>query len=56
MANDSREVRTERNPVFILAWGVPSEAEGSFNDAALWLTGAVSLVAWTALALLLTSA
>ncbi|MBC5783418.1 hypothetical protein H8N03_10720 [Ramlibacter sp. USB13] len=56
MANDSRDARTESNPV-VLAWGLPAEAEGFFGDATLWLTGGVvSLVAWTLVALVLTSA
>ena len=55
MASDTREMRTETAQVF-LAWGMPVEAEGFFGDATLWLTGGVSLLLWTALALLLTSA
>jgi hypothetical protein len=55
MANGTEDKRSS-TPV-ILGWGMPAEArEGFFDDAALWLTGGVSLLLWTALALLLTTA
>jgi hypothetical protein len=56
MPNETQDVRTEPPPVF-LAWGMPTEApEGWFDGPALWLTGGVSLLVWTAVALLLTAA
>ena len=55
MANDPRVVRSENTPI-ILAWGIPSEAEDAMADAAWWLTGGMSLLLWTALVMLLTSA
>lgn len=56
MANDTRDVQAEPAPVF-LAWGMPMEAREDFLDGpALWLTGGVSLLLWTAVALLLTAA
>jgi hypothetical protein len=55
MPKDTREVRAEGAPV-VLAWGMPSETrEGAFPDVSLWLSGAASLLLWTAIALLLTS-
>jgi hypothetical protein len=55
MPKDTREVRAEGTPV-VLAWGMPSETrEGAFPDVSLWLSGAASLLLWTAIALLLTS-
>jgi len=54
MANDPREMRSPA-PI-VLAWGVPSERENFLSDAALWLTGGVTLLLWTGLAFLLTSA
>ena len=54
MANDSREMRTDGT--FIpCAWGMPAEAESPFGDAALWLTGGLSLVLWTGLVFVLTA-
>ena len=56
MPIDSREERADSAPVF-LAWGMPmAEAhEGFFDGTAMWLTGGVSLLVWTAIALLLTA-
>jgi len=56
MANDTDDRRNEGAPVF-LAWGMPVEArESALDDATLWLTGGATLLLWTALALILTSA
>jgi hypothetical protein len=57
MADDTRDARTDlRAPVF-LAWGMPMETrEVDFDDSALWFTAGASLLAWTAVALLLTLA
>lgn len=56
MANDPHNVRNDPAPVF-LAWGMPTEAPVSvFDEPALWLTGGVTLVLWTVLALVLTTA
>jgi hypothetical protein len=55
MANDNRSARTDSSAI-LLAPGMPSEADGFLDGAALWLTGGASLLLWTALALLLTSA
>jgi len=55
MAHDTREMNADPAPVF-MAWGMPMEAREDFLDGpALWLTGGVSLLLWTAFALLLTS-
>ena len=54
MAHDTREMTADA-PVF-MAWGMPMEAREDFLDGpALWLTGGVSLLLWTAFALLLTT-
>jgi hypothetical protein len=56
MANGTDDMRSTGGPVF-LAWGMPAETrEGFFDGPALWLTGGVSLLLWTGLALLLTTA
>jgi hypothetical protein len=57
MPNDKSESRAENLQV-LLPWGGQStDAEdGESGDAALWLTGGVSLAVWTGIALLLTSA
>ena len=56
MRNESDDMHDEPNPVF-LAWGMPMEARDSLLDEpTLWLTAGVTLVLWTGLALLLTSA
>jgi hypothetical protein len=55
MAHDIREMQGDAAPVF-LAWGMPMEAREDFLDeAAMWLTGGVSLLLWTAFAILLTA-
>jgi hypothetical protein len=55
MADDTREFQSEPAPVF-LAWGMPMEAREDFLDGpAMWLTGGVTLLLWTAVALLLTA-
>jgi len=54
MANNAHSGRNEMTPVF-LAGNLHEEADG-FLDGALWLTGGASLLLWTALALLLTTA
>lgn len=56
MPNDAREARAD-NIQFLLPWGLPSaEAADDFlGSAAMWLTGGVTLVLWTALAMLLTA-
>lgn len=56
MGNDTDDVRHDPAPVF-LAWGMPMEArDGLLDGATLWLTGGATLLLWTALALLLTTA
>jgi len=56
MPNDSREARAESIQV-LLPWGSPlAERDEIFAGATFWLVGGASLVLWTALALLLTSA
>ena len=56
MPNDTREARADAGQV-LLAWGLPTERhDGLFDSAFLWLTGGASLLLWTGLALLLTSA
>lgn len=56
MPNDTSDVRDDRHPVF-LAWGMPMEArDGFIDEPTLWLTAGVTLLLWTGLALLLTSA
>lgn len=56
MQNDSRDGRADPPPL-MLAWGMPgSDVHESIIDvASAWLPGGVVLVAWTALALLLTA-
>jgi hypothetical protein len=55
MPNDTREARADSAPL-LMAWGLPGAEvqEGPF-DGAVWLTGGVSLLLWTAVALLLTA-
>ena len=56
MQQSTRQARAEAVAVF-LPWGPPMDARASpSGEAALWLTGGASLLLWTALALLLTSA
>lgn len=57
MPNDTREGRADAAPVF-LSWGTPVESRDDLRgDAPLWLVGGgVSVLLWTALAVLLTSA
>jgi len=56
MPNDKSESRAEHLQV-LLPWGSQAaDAESAAGDAALWLTGGVSLLLWTGIALLLTSA
>lgn len=51
-----REVRADADPLF-LARGLPGDGgEAVFGGATLWLTGGASLLLWTAIALLLTTA
>lgn len=53
---DDREARAEAAPLYP-SGGMPVEAgQGAFGGAVLWLTGGASLLLWTAIALLLTSA
>ena len=54
MAIDTREFRSDGSPV-MLALDLPPEKDVWFA-AALWLTGSLSLLLWTGLVLLLTSA
>jgi hypothetical protein len=56
MQTDARDGRAE--PQVLLPWGMPSaEAqEGEHEGLALWLSGGVSLLVWTGLAVLLTAA
>jgi hypothetical protein len=54
MANDTRNGRNEMTPVFLV--GSLQDETDRFLDGTLWLTGGASLLLWTALALLLTSA
>jgi hypothetical protein len=53
MVNDNREFRSDGNPV-LLALDAP-EDDLLFGPL-LWLTGSMSLLLWTGLVLLLTSA
>ena len=56
MENDTRQARTEAAAA-VAAWGEPAQGRESFLDGpAMWLTGGATLLLWTALALLLTSA
>lgn len=56
MQNQSREARAEAAPAF-LPWELPADTrEGLPEGATLWLTGGASLLLWTAIALLLTTA
>ena len=56
MANESDDVRDEPACLF-LSWGMPIEVrEGLLDGTTLWLTGGATLLLWTALAVLLTSA
>jgi hypothetical protein len=56
MQNQSREARAEAAPAF-LPWDRPADTrERLAEDAMLWLTGGASLLLWTAIALLLTTA
>ena len=57
MPDTSRESRFETPPT-MLAWGLPSNDahESGIEAAAVWVTGGVGLLLWTALAFLLTSA
>jgi hypothetical protein len=57
MPNDTRDLRTE-NAMPFPSWGIPATEghDGLLGDPGLWLTGGASLLLWTALALLLTSA
>lgn len=52
MANDSREGRHD----LLAAWGPTADVqEGLFGDAAWWLAGGTTLLAWTAFVLVLTA-
>jgi hypothetical protein len=54
MPNDTRELQSDA-PI-LLAWGLPTaELPERFLDGAWWATAGASLLAWTALALVLTS-
>lgn len=56
MPNDTREGRADTGQV-LGSWGFPVETlESRFDSPVLWLTGGISLLLWTGLALLLTSA
>ncbi len=57
MPNDTRDARAE-SALALRSWGMPlPEAFDDLSgDAAWWLGGGALLLAWTALALLLTSA
>lgn len=56
MARDSREFRSD-GPLVLLPWGLPLDArERLLAEPGLWLTAGASLLLWTALAMLLTSA
>lgn len=56
MPQDSREVRPEI-PQPLLAWGLPLDGrDGLLVEPGFWLTAGASLLLWTALAMLLTSA
>lgn len=56
MPEDGREARPDSIQV-LLPWGLPSDPrDGRPGEAALWLVGCCSLLVWTAIALLLTSA
>lgn len=57
MQHDTREARVESIQV-LMPWGLPlaEDRENVRASAAFWLTGGVSILVWTGLALLLTSA
>jgi hypothetical protein len=56
MQNHSRDAHAESPPAF-LPWDMPAQTREDLREAAtLWLTGGVSLLLWTAIALLLTTA
>lgn len=56
MQNQTREARAEAAPAF-LPWDMQADTrEGLPGEATLWLTGGASLLLWTAIALLLTTA
>jgi hypothetical protein len=56
MPNDRLDLRSDHPPM-CPSWGMPGfdNQEAVLADGALWLTGGVALLAWTALALLLTA-
>lgn len=57
MPTDTRDLRSDSMTVNIPGWGGAAEpSDGDLAGAGLWLTGGASLLAWTALAVLLTSA
>lgn len=57
MPDTHREGRTDTPPT-MLSWGLPinDARESGVEAAAVWLTGGVGLLLWTAVAFLLTSA
>ena len=56
MQNPAREASADAAPAF-LPWDMPADPrEGFPGEATLWLTGGASLLLWTAIALLLTTA
>jgi hypothetical protein len=57
MPHDTRDLRTEHAAPFA-SWGIPvtEGQDGALTEPGLWLTGGATLLLWTALALLLTSA
>lgn len=56
MQQQTRQARAEAAAVFF-PWGPPMDARASpSGSATLWLTGGASLLLWTAIALVLTSA
>lgn len=57
MPNDTPDLRSDSATMAMPGWGGGGEStEGALGGAGLWLTGGASLLAWTALVLLLTSA
>jgi hypothetical protein len=56
MQQDPHQARTDPFPS-LMAWGAPNEIhERFFEGARWWLMGGASLLLWTAVALILTSA
>jgi hypothetical protein len=56
MPHDTRDLRAD-SATPLASWGSPvADADGPLEETAIWVTGGATLLAWTALALLLTAA